>query len=76
MGDVEGNLVNHAIRHAPGVIRERLADDYDTWEEFTDAVRAISQEIDVDSEVVRRDLPRATCMSIHQNNDPVTVMSI
>ena len=41
MGNVDGSLIEYAIETAPVIIKDHLDDRYDSWEEFTQAVREI-----------------------------------
>ena len=41
MGDIDGTLIEYAIKTTPAVLRDHLDDGYDSWEDFVQAVREI-----------------------------------
>ncbi|KAF8833589.1 hypothetical protein BDN67DRAFT_1017374 [Paxillus ammoniavirescens] len=44
MGDIGGALIEYALEGVPTLLKEHLTCEYDTWEDFLEAIRTVPRE--------------------------------
>ncbi|KAF8125032.1 hypothetical protein EV363DRAFT_1402785 [Boletus edulis] len=75
VGDLKGTLIDHVIEGIPRLLKDHLNGDYDSWEVFEDAVRAVSVDR-IQSDRRRQEENRTRDQAIETLQQQLTQMSL
>ena len=75
MGNTNGTLIDHVLDGTPRLLRKHLADEFDSWEEFEEAVRAVPPE-QLKEEWQRRDDDKARDQAIATLQQQLTQLTL